>query len=123
MVENEKIKSQTEDLQKLANFIKEKAIPNLVNDLTSITENGKLSDSKSIEEIFHVHGINMRYLGEVCNKVDEVLYPQVKIILERVILVKVLKHIIRKVMRESNPIYLSHAISHVLNCIFAPSYL
>lgn len=40
-------------------------------------------------------------------------------ILERVILVKCLKHILREIMREAGSLHLTHALAHALNCIFS----
>jgi hypothetical protein len=52
-------------LKDIAEYIIKKAIPNLVNDLINNSENNKLADSKSVSEMFHINGVNMRYLGHV----------------------------------------------------------
>jgi len=53
------------------------------------------SEPNSISEIFHLHGINMRYLGKVASIIDPNEYPSVRLCLERTILCKSLKHVFR----------------------------
>jgi hypothetical protein len=43
---------------------------------------------------------------------------QIKLVLERVILVRSLKHLLRMAMRESNIMHLGATIINILNCIF-----
>ena len=90
----------------------------MLNDLIN-GESSNLVDSKSIRDIFHNNGVNMRYLGIVLNKLDKVKHVHIKYALERVILVKSLKHVCRSIMRDSNKIHLLYNLAHLLNCIFA----
>lgn len=83
-----------------------KAIPNVLNDLISNSENGRISDSRSIEEYFHIHGVNMRYLGKVLSKISKKDNPHIYLILERVILVKAMKHAFREIMRTTDSSFL-----------------
>ena len=76
----------------------EGAIPNLVGDLIN-GETIRLTDSASISEIFHGHGVNMRYLGKVAKKIDWKEHPHLNILLERVMLVKSMKHLFRELMK------------------------
>lgn len=80
----------------------EKAIPNLINELLSNGENGRVSDSESISEYFHAHGVNMRYLGNVLSRINKKENPHIHMILEGVILVKAMKHTFRELMRNSD---------------------
>jgi hypothetical protein len=43
---------------------------------------------------------------------------QIKLVLERIILVRSLKHLLRMAMRESNIMHLGATIINILNCIF-----
>jgi len=61
----------------------------------------------------------MRYLGLVYNKVDAKLYPDVKLLIERCLIVKCMKHILREIMRISYPMYLTAFLAHALNLILA----
>jgi hypothetical protein len=60
----------------------------------------------------------MRYLGKVLSLIDVKENPHICMALERVILVKSLKHVFKEIIRKTNPLYISGTISHVLNCIF-----
>ena len=63
----------------------------------------------------------MRYLGYV--ERHELLKDaiEVKICLQRAVLVRCLKRIFRNALREINPLHLSTTIAHMLNCLFARS--
>lgn len=115
---SDKLEGQRKDLEELAQFIVKQAIPNLITDLVN-GESIRLTDSNSISEIFHSHGINMRYLGKVLKQIDFKEHPHLKILVERVLLVKCLKHICRGIMREAGPVFLIKSLAHLLNCLFA----
>ncbi|EAR84624.2 translation initiation factor, putative (macronuclear) [Tetrahymena thermophila SB210] len=119
LVEVPKLKDQFNQLQEIGEYLMNKAIPNVINDLISNSENGRISDSRSIEEFFHIHGVNMRYLGKVLNKISKKDSPHIYLILERVILVKAMKHAFREIMRNTASPYLIQALTHALNCIFS----
>jgi|688.fasta_scaffold2831609_1 hypothetical protein len=48
-----------------AKYLKEKAVPKLINALKSKNPGDFLTDSYGISSIFHEFGINLRYLGFV----------------------------------------------------------
>lgn len=50
----------------MSQYIIKIAIPRLINALKS-TMSSFLSDSKGISDAFHEFGVNIRYLGTVCN--------------------------------------------------------
>lgn len=52
-------------LKNIAEYLKEVAVPRLINVLKSNNPGDFLTDSSGISSIFHEHGINMRYLGLV----------------------------------------------------------
>lgn len=54
-----------------------------------------MSQQDSLSELFHAHGVNMRYLGQVTDLIDANEYPSLKMQLERAILCKALKHLFR----------------------------
>jgi protein TIF31 len=51
----------------LANFLREKAVVNITNDLKTL--DSIPTDSLSLEAFFHARGVNMRYLGKVLSLV------------------------------------------------------
>jgi protein TIF31 len=85
------------DLNKLGNFLKENAIDSLIYDSLMLAEGGP-TDSESLSWIFHLHGVNMRYLGEVlkrftneCN-LKNLKFKHIEFLLEKEILIRSLKH-------------------------------
>ena len=65
--------------------------------------------------------MNIRYLGLVSDQIKDKNLSQMKFVLEREVVVRTLKHILHKYIRE-NPSeeLLSASIAHILNCLLAP---
>lgn len=78
----------------------------MLNELLTNSENGRISDSASIEEYFHAHGVNMRYIGKIASLINQKESPHIYMIVERIILVKSMKHVFREIMRSTPPSYL-----------------
>lgn len=78
-------------MRALAEYLLKTAIPSLINELAV--------DAQRISEKFHQYGVNMRYLGYVYSKVENV---QIRLALERQIVCKSAKHVFRQAMRESS---------------------
>jgi hypothetical protein len=110
--------SHQENLTKVANYLKQVAIPNLVKELSQ-DDTGRLADSKSLAEVFHSFGVNNRYLGAAAEQVDVSLFPNVKSMLEKAIFVRCLKHLLREKMRGAKATFLPHTVAHMFNCVFA----
>lgn len=58
-----------------------------------------LTNNEGITRAFHSNGVNMRYLGEVCKHESIKNEPQIKLVLERAIAVRSIKHVLRMAMR------------------------
>ena len=82
----------------MASYITETAIPELIAGLKS-SLSSSLTDSKGISSAFHKHGVNMRYLGRVCQHENLKDSIDIRICLERVILARSLKHLLKMAMR------------------------
>ncbi len=116
--ESTKIETQKKELLELGEFIYKQAIPTLVNELL----HGEIilpCDSKSLGELFHAHGVNVRYIGKVCESVSREKFPFLHILLERVMLAKSIKHYLRVLFRQTSSLFHADLVVHVLNCIFA----
>ena len=116
---SQKTEKQEKQLSAISNFIKEEALNRLAEALKSKTGGDYLTDSQGLSQIFHEHGVNMRYLGQLYEHEALKDAIEVKICLCRGILVRSLKHIFRDTLKEVSPCYLSSTIAHLLNCIFA----
>ena len=111
---------QKKDLIEVGEFILKQAIPTLVNELI----NGDIilpCDSKSLGELFHAHGVNVRYIGKVCKSITKEKSFFLYILLERIMLAKSIKHFIKPLFRETSSLFHADLVAHILNCIFAPN--
>jgi protein TIF31 len=105
-------------VKELALFLKEQAIPKLVRDLQAVE--GVPTDSESLSQAFHSHGINLRYLGAVSQVLADKELNHLKTLIEREALVRSAKHLINAELRETSDTHLSAVIAHLLNLILAP---
>lgn len=115
----EEIKQEEAKVQDLAKFIKEQAIPKLVMNFQKAE--GTPTDSKSLSEFFHQNGINIRYLGKIADFVKDQNLNHIKFMLEREVVIRAMKHIVNKYLRECRSDEMTAALlSHLFNCLLAP---
>jgi len=105
-------------VKELAQFLKEQAIPKLVRDLQAVE--GVPTDSESLSQAFHSHGINLRYLGAVSEALADKELNHLKTLLEREALVRSARHLINAELRETSDTHLSAVVSHLLNMLVSP---
>lgn len=114
----EEVKSDETLVQDLANFLKSQAIPKLLKSLQQVE--GVPTDSESLEQTMHSHGINMRYLGYIYSQLNEKEANHLKAMIEKEAVMRSCKHIFNEYIRESNDTYLQSVISHLFNLLLAP---
>lgn len=84
----------------------EKAINSLIEDSLMVTEGGP-TDSETLTYLFHLHGINMRYLGEVLKQVKikseerKMKFQHIEYLIEKEIFVRSFKHVFIKHMSKA----------------------
>lgn len=83
----------------MASFLQEEALNRLASTLKSKAGGDYLTDSQGLSKVFHSHGVNMRYMGQLYQHESLKDSIDVKICLCRGILVRSLKHIFREVLR------------------------
>ena len=105
-------------VKELAGFLTEQAIPKLVRDLQGVE--GVPTDSESLSQAFHQHGINIRYLGAVSHALADKELNHLKTLLERDAFVRSAKHLINEELRETSDTHLSAVVAHLLNLLVAP---
>jgi hypothetical protein len=77
-----------------------------------------LSDSKGIIYNLHKHGLSSKYLGLIHQKAIEKKSHHVRIMIERVILVKSLKSLFKKALQET-PLHLQRQVlKNLLNSLY-----
>eukprot|EP01017_Pseudomicrothorax_dubius_P027676 TRINITY_DN3223_c0_g3_i3.p1 TRINITY_DN3223_c0_g3~~TRINITY_DN3223_c0_g3_i3.p1 ORF type:complete len:267 (-),score=104.62 TRINITY_DN3223_c0_g3_i3:3-803(-) len=118
----EKLDEQRKELEAIAKFVTESCIQTLINEVAA----GEVPfpcDSRGLADLFHQNGVNMRYIGRVHKILGDKEVSPLKLLLERVAIARSLKHIFNEAMSEVPETYLSETITHLLNCVFAPSHL
>ncbi len=120
----EVVEQHKKKLEEVCKFLKTVAVKRAIEEMKNETEKSyTMCDSKSFSKFLHSFGINIRYLGYLHDRISEQgleLNSNLLLFLERIILVRCLKHVFRKVMRSAAQTYLADAIAHLFNCIFAP---
>lgn len=116
----EEIKFEEDKVRKLATFLKDQAITQLIKGLQR--NEGVPTDSGSLSDFFHQNGVNMRYLGYIADQIkDKNNHNQMKYMLEREVVIRSFKHILNKYIREcESDELISSVIAHLLNCLLAP---
>lgn len=103
-------------VQEAAEFLVLKQIPAFIKE--HMAHSSPPIDGQSLTESLHSHGINIRYLGKVIKIIGQMPrmdYLHRIAILE--LIVRATKHIYYTYMQSTEPLHLSAAISHFLNCL------
>lgn len=77
-----------------------------------------LADSKNVIKVMHKFGLSSRYLGSIYKRCADFDAEHIKIIIQRVVLVKTLKNIIRQALRKTENGDIKNLIARIFNCIF-----
>ncbi|KAH8277653.1 hypothetical protein KR018_003045 [Drosophila ironensis] len=103
-------------VQDAAEFLVVKQIPAFIKE--HLAHSSPPIDGQSLTESLHSHGINIRYLGKVIKllaQMPRMDYLHRIAVLE--LIVRATKHIYYTYMQNTEPLHLSAAISHFLNCL------
>jgi len=103
-------------VQEAAEFLVLKQIPAFIKE--HLAHSSPPIDGQSLTESLHSHGINVRYLGKVIKMLGQM--PRMDYLYRIAILeliVRATKHIYYTYMQNTEPLHLSAAISHFLNCL------
>lgn len=103
-------------VQEAAEFLVLKQIPAFIKE--HMSHSSSPIDGQSLTESLHSHGINVRYLGKVIkilSQMPRMDYLHRIAVLE--LIVRATKHIYYTYMQNTEPLHLSAAISHFLNCL------
>eukprot|EP00756_Hemistasia_phaeocysticola_P031025 Hpha_TRINITY_DN16326_c2_g7::TRINITY_DN16326_c2_g7_i1::g.60238::m.60238/K03255/TIF31, CLU1; protein TIF31 len=119
--DEETLKKQEEDLKDLAKFLKEKAVPKVVEDLSGPANAQRPTahaciDSCMLSTVFHENGVNMRYLGSVIEQLPP--GSLARKVCEVEVIARVLKRMLSRTMASSPPEELGRSITSLLNAAF-----
>ena len=105
-------------VKELAQFLKNQAITKLVRDLQAVE--GVPTDSESLEQTLHAHGVNVRYIGQIHALLEGKELHHLKTLLQREALVRSAKHIFNECLREVTDTHLAPLLAHLFNLLLAP---
>ncbi len=81
-------------------------------------------DSKSLGELFHSYGVNIRYIGQlvhICDSISKENIAYIQILLERIMLAKSIKHYIRNWLTVNESRDFAETIASLFNRVFSPN--
>ena len=81
---------------------------------------GVPTDSEALEQSFHSHGINMRYIGHLAKEIESKELNHLKTLLEREAVMRSCKHLFNEYLRETADTHLSSLLAHLFNLVLAP---
>merc|ERR1719188_2149558 len=120
--ERDSYKKQIALIRDASDFLITTQIPAFIRDC--LDHSSVPMDGQTLADNLHNRGINIRYLGVIANmlsKVPQLCYIHAITVSE--VIVRSAKHIFTSYLQNLDMTCLSAAISHFLNCFFAPNVL
>lgn len=120
--ESDSYKKQVALIRDASDFLITTQIPAFIRDC--LDHSSVPMDGQTLADNLHNRGINIRYLGVIANmlsKVPQLCYIHSITVSE--VIVRSAKHIFTSYLQNLDMTCLSAAISHFLNCFFAPNVL
>jgi protein TIF31 len=116
--ELEEYVNDEKNVRAICDFLRSKAIPDMVTDLYE-SDVGFPMDGRSLSQLMHKRGINIRYLGKVAalanEKGDRV--RALLIVAHQEMITRSFKHILNRYLRHLPTFFSTACISHLLNCL------
>ncbi|KAL5108747.1 hypothetical protein TcWFU_003603 [Taenia crassiceps] len=110
------LKRDRELIQEVCEFLVQQQIPTFIEDCLSFAVIPQ--DGRALVEILHQRGINVRYLNRI---VEELKDKPTLAYLHRLavceIVVRSAKHLFKPYIQDVDPMFLSAAVAHFLNCL------
>lgn len=114
--EKEALAADEQDVRAACAFLRETAIPELLNDLKDSDASFPM-DGSSLRNLLHKRGINIRYLGKIATLSEGSRLQSMREICVRDMLVRSFKHVAAKYLKYLPLPLTSACIAHLLNCL------
>lgn len=114
--EKEALAADEQDVRAACAFLRETAIPELLNDLKDSDASFPM-DGSSLRNLLHKRGINLRYLGKIATLSEGSRLQSMREICIRDMVVRSFKHIAAKYLKYLPLPLTSACIAHLLNCL------
>eukprot|EP01125_Pyxidicula_operculata_P015596 TRINITY_DN5317_c0_g1_i1.p1 TRINITY_DN5317_c0_g1~~TRINITY_DN5317_c0_g1_i1.p1 ORF type:complete len:1208 (-),score=310.68 TRINITY_DN5317_c0_g1_i1:16-3639(-) len=115
----EVIKQDKENIKVLGDFLKNKMIPTLVDDM--VGQRQIPIDGQTLTTLLHSRGINLRYLGQITKLVDDSKNPisnTISLCLQREMIARAAKQILNNILRTTRTQHIALTVANVLNAFF-----
>ena len=106
------------EVRAVCEFLRSKVIPDMINELHD-GDVGFPMDGRSLCQLLHKRGINIRYLGRVATAAEDKghrLHAFSAVVLQEMV-ARAFKHIANRYLRHLPAIFAGACISHLLNCL------
>lgn len=116
--EKEDYATDEKEVRAVCEFLRGKIIPDLMTELHD-GDVGFPMDGRSLCQLIHKRGINIRYLGRLAKAAEEKgrrLQAFSTVVLQEMVL-RAFKHIVNGYLRHVPPLFAGACISHLLNCL------
>jgi protein TIF31 len=116
--EKNELARDEEDVRAVCTYLTSKVIPELIGHLQD-GEVGFPVDGRSLSQLLHKRGINMRYLGKIAALSND-KGPRLQALHDlcvREMISRSFKHVINRYLRPIPAVFASHCIAHFLNCL------
>ncbi|KIW15301.1 hypothetical protein PV08_05346 [Exophiala spinifera] len=116
--EKQEYADDEKNVRAVCDFLRSKIIPDLITDLHD-GDVGFPMDGRSLCQLLHKRGINIRYLGRLANAAKEKgarLQAFSRVVLQEMV-ARAAKHIINGYLRHLPAVFAAPCISHLLNCL------
>jgi protein TIF31 len=116
--EAEEYAEDEKNVRAICSFLRTKAIPDMVGDLYE-SDVGFPMDGRSLSQLMHKRGINIRYLGKVATLAAEKgeRVQALLIVAHQEMITRAFKHIMNRYLRHLPAFFSTMCISHLLNCL------
>ncbi|EPS42807.1 hypothetical protein H072_3219 [Dactylellina haptotyla CBS 200.50] len=116
--ESEQLKKDEEEIRQACQYLTEKVIPALIDDLKK-GDVGSPMDGHSLSRLMHKRGINIRYLGSIATLAasEGPKLFAVKVLAEQEMIARACKHHLNSLLRDLASPLVAYCISHYLNCL------
>ena len=121
--EKEEWANDEKEVRAVSDFLLEKVLPELINDLRE-GEVGFPLDDHSLGRLMHQRGINMRYLGKLASLAegDDLRMQSLKMLAVQEMIARAFKHVANRYLKGVPVVFATECLAHLLNCLLGASF-
>ena len=114
--EKEEMVKDEQEVRLASEFLQKTVLPEVIHDLKE-GDVGFPMDGKSLSQLLHKRGINIRYLGKIAELADGKRLESLRLLSIQEMISRAFKHIVGKYLRYLPIPLTGAAVAHLLNCL------